>query len=163
MVAPTQPANVKIALANSERSTHGTSATSSDVPSESAMRAKADISARLVLASIGYGWRAAVLPVPDHPAMLATKAYVHIADFANAKAYLEERDPSTVASVELGGIRTLVVVPIAAMNLARLCRQAHAATACPGLRLVYGRFSRHLKTPIQKSLTWWCHEDPLYT
>ena len=90
MAAPTQPANMKIALANSERSTHGTSATSSDVPSESAMRAKADISARLVLASIGYGWRAAVLPVQDHPAMLATKAYVHIADFANAKAYLEE-------------------------------------------------------------------------
>jgi hypothetical protein len=35
----------------------------SAVPSESAMRAKADFSAQLVVASIGQSWRAAVLPV----------------------------------------------------------------------------------------------------
>ena len=57
MAAPTKPANVKIALANSEPSTHGTSATSCNVPSESAMRGQTDISARLVVASIGQGWR----------------------------------------------------------------------------------------------------------
>ena len=34
------------------------------------MRAKADISARLVVASIGQCWWAAVLPVPDHPAVI---------------------------------------------------------------------------------------------
>jgi hypothetical protein len=43
MAAPTNAANVKKALANSEPSTHGTSRTSRDVRPESANWAKADM------------------------------------------------------------------------------------------------------------------------
>jgi GAF domain-containing protein len=63
---------------------------------------------------VEYRRRSPVRPTPENSfgRVLATKAYVQIADLANAKAYVEQRDPSTVASVELGGIRTLVVVPM---------------------------------------------------
>ncbi len=44
--------------------------------------------------------------------MLATKAVVHVADLAAREVYIEKRDPVTVAAVELGGIRTLVAVPM---------------------------------------------------
>ena len=44
--------------------------------------------------------------------MLATKAIVQVADLASEKVYVEQRDPSTVAAVELGGIRTFVAVPM---------------------------------------------------
>jgi signal transduction histidine kinase len=43
--------------------------------------------------------------------MMAAKALVHIADLASDRSY-HERVPSTVAGVELGGIRTLLVVPM---------------------------------------------------
>ena len=43
--------------------------------------------------------------------MMATKAVVHVHDVAAAEAYTE-REPAAVASVELGGTRTLVVVPM---------------------------------------------------
>ena len=63
---------------------------------------------------VEYRKRSPVRPTPENSfgRVLATKAYVQIADLANARAYVEQRDPSTVASVELGGIRTLVVVPM---------------------------------------------------
>jgi transcriptional regulator with GAF, ATPase, and Fis domain len=41
---------------------------------------------------------------------------VHIADFAADPAYTEQRDPGYVAAVELGGIRTLLVVPMLKKN-----------------------------------------------
>ena len=65
-------------------------------------------------ALVEYRRRSLVRPTPENSfgRVLATKSYVHIADLTNTKAYLEERDPSTVASVELGAIRTLVVVPM---------------------------------------------------
>ena len=44
--------------------------------------------------------------------MLATKTTVHIADLAAEPMYAEERDPLFVAAVELGGIRTLLDVPM---------------------------------------------------
>ena len=57
--------------------------------------------------------------------MIATKATVHIADVAASEAYAE-CDPPTVAAVEFGGVRTLLVVPmlkedelIGALTLAR--------------------------------------------
>jgi GAF domain-containing protein len=57
--------------------------------------------------------------------MIATKAVVHIHDEAASEAYAE-RDPRVVAAVELGGVRTLLVVPmlreddlIGALTLAR--------------------------------------------
>jgi len=44
--------------------------------------------------------------------LLATKAPVHIVDLVADRAYLE-RNPSTVAAVELAGIRTTLAVPMA--------------------------------------------------
>ena len=43
--------------------------------------------------------------------MLATKSAVHIADIQATESYLEG-DPVTVASFELAGLRTLLVVPM---------------------------------------------------
>jgi GAF domain-containing protein len=43
--------------------------------------------------------------------MVRTKALVHVADLAADRSYLE-RVPTSVAAVELGGIRTLLLVPM---------------------------------------------------
>jgi GAF domain-containing protein len=43
--------------------------------------------------------------------MLATNALVHIADVASTQAY-EQKVPETVAAVELGGVRTILGVPM---------------------------------------------------
>jgi two-component system, NtrC family, sensor kinase len=58
--------------------------------------------------------------------MVATKAVVHVADLQNEKGYTEQRVPETVAGVELGGVRTALIVPmlkdndlIGALSLAR--------------------------------------------
>ena len=44
--------------------------------------------------------------------MLATKTTVHVADLAAEPIYTEERDPAIVAAVELGGVCTLLAVPM---------------------------------------------------
>jgi signal transduction histidine kinase len=43
---------------------------------------------------------------------IATKQVVHVADVATGEGYTEERNPSIVASVELGGVRTVLFVPM---------------------------------------------------
>jgi len=43
--------------------------------------------------------------------VLATKSLIHIADLATDQAYLE-RNPPTVAAVEVAGVRTILVVPL---------------------------------------------------
>jgi hypothetical protein len=43
--------------------------------------------------------------------MLAGKTVVHIGDVAATPAY-EQRVPETVAAVELGGVRTILGVPM---------------------------------------------------
>lgn len=43
--------------------------------------------------------------------MLATRSLIHIADLATDQAYLE-RNPATVATVEVVGVRTILVVPL---------------------------------------------------
>jgi class 3 adenylate cyclase len=48
--------------------------------------------------------------------MLATKTTVHVADLAADPVYTEERDPTIVAGVELGGIRTFLLVPMLKEN-----------------------------------------------
>ena len=48
--------------------------------------------------------------------MLATKVAVHVADFAAEEGYTERRDPAFVAAVELGGVRTLLLVPMVKEN-----------------------------------------------
>ena len=47
--------------------------------------------------------------------MINTKATVHVVDAAVSEAYIE-RDPATVAAVELGGLRTFLAVPILKEN-----------------------------------------------
>jgi hypothetical protein len=48
--------------------------------------------------------------------MLATKTVVHVADFAAEPAYTERREPGIVAAVELGGVRTILAVPMLKEN-----------------------------------------------
>ena len=43
--------------------------------------------------------------------MLATRSIIHIADLAADQAYLE-RNPPTVAAVEIAGLRTMLAVPL---------------------------------------------------
>jgi GAF domain-containing protein len=52
-------------------------------------------------------------PGPSHPfsRMARTSQTVHVADYLADEAYLD-RDPMTVAGVEIGGIRTLLAVPM---------------------------------------------------
>jgi signal transduction histidine kinase len=54
-----------------------------------------------------------IRPSPKAPSarMVATKTVTHTADLAAEQAYTE-RDPQHVAAVELGGIRTLLTVPM---------------------------------------------------
>ena len=47
--------------------------------------------------------------------MIETKTQVHVTDLAAEKAYIE-RDPETVAAVELGGVRTYLAVPMLKEN-----------------------------------------------
>jgi GAF domain-containing protein len=47
---------------------------------------------------------------------LATKRPVHIPDLAADPAYIEQREPNYVAAVELGGVRTLLAVPMLKEN-----------------------------------------------
>ena len=58
--------------------------------------------------------RSPLRPRPNEPIgrMVATKSVVHIADAASEQAYIEDREPGVVTAVELGGIRTLVAVPM---------------------------------------------------
>ena len=57
--------------------------------------------------------RASLRPGPKDPVrqMITTKQVVHTLDQA-ASSYYAERDPLTVAAVELGGVRTLLCVPM---------------------------------------------------
>jgi hypothetical protein len=60
-------------------------------------------------------------PLRPHPGdplsrMLETKAVTHIADVAVEKEYAEQRDPGVVAVVELGGARTMLLVPMLKEN-----------------------------------------------
>jgi hypothetical protein len=53
--------------------------------------------------------------------MLATKAVVHVANLANENVYVAQREPSSVAAVELGGIRTLTNCDSARPTSRSLC------------------------------------------
>jgi GAF domain-containing protein len=44
--------------------------------------------------------------------MLAAKTVAHILDLAAEEVYAEQRDPGAVAAVELGGVRTSLLVPM---------------------------------------------------
>jgi signal transduction protein with GAF and PtsI domain len=44
--------------------------------------------------------------------MITTKAIVHTADLAAERDYIERRNPGIIAAVEVGGVRTLLAVPL---------------------------------------------------
>ena len=48
--------------------------------------------------------------------MVETKTTIHVADLAADPDYVERRAPSIVAAVELGGVRTLLTVPMLKEN-----------------------------------------------
>jgi GAF domain-containing protein len=48
--------------------------------------------------------------------LLATKAAVHVADAAAQPGYIDRRDPAAVEAVELGGVRTVLAVPMLREN-----------------------------------------------
>ena len=62
--------------------------------------------------------RAPRYPNANVPAgrVAATKTVVHVADLAAEQAYIGQRDPATVAAVELGGVRTFLAVPLLKEN-----------------------------------------------
>src|SRR5262249_32286763 len=53
-------------------------------------------------------------PDPNVPAgrAITTRSVVHITDAAAERAYIEERHPLFVDAVEIGGVRTLLLVPM---------------------------------------------------
>src|SRR5262249_23216544 len=55
---------------------------------------------------------------PQNPVgrALTTKMVVHIADLAAEPAYTEQRVPAMVAAVELGGVRTALMIPMLKEN-----------------------------------------------
>ena len=62
--------------------------------------------------------RSPLRPGPNEPIsrMVATKSVVHVADLAADPGYIERRSPSIVDAVELGGVRTLLAVPMLKEN-----------------------------------------------
>jgi GAF domain-containing protein len=48
--------------------------------------------------------------------MIAAKTAVQVADLAAEAAYTEQRDPSYIAAVELGGVRTVLAIPMLKEN-----------------------------------------------
>ena len=70
-----------------------------------------------------HGFAEARKRSPRHPSSntpagraIATKTVVHVADLAAEQAYVEQRDPATVAAVELGGVRAMLSVPMLKEN-----------------------------------------------
>src|SRR5262249_51242623 len=55
-------------------------------------------------------------PITVAGRMLETKSVVHIVDLAAESGYIEERHPAFVAGVELGGVRTILAVPMLKEN-----------------------------------------------
>lgn len=56
--------------------------------------------------------RVALNPKLPFGRMAATKAPVHVADITAEEAYIKERDPRLAAPIEIGGVRTILAVPM---------------------------------------------------
>ena len=56
--------------------------------------------------------RRPIRPRPDMVRTVTTKSVVHIPDLAAHAAYTKDRDPALVSAVELGGVRTFLIVPM---------------------------------------------------
>jgi GAF domain-containing protein len=70
----------------------------------------------LAFAEARWGLRIPAKPGTPLGRILATKTTVHVADVAADPIYTEERDPAAVSAVELGGVRTLLAVPMLKEN-----------------------------------------------
>jgi two-component system, NtrC family, sensor kinase len=55
-------------------------------------------------------------PTSSTARILATKAVIHVADLAAEGTYIDDRDPAIVSAVELGGVRTVLAVPMLKEN-----------------------------------------------
>ena len=62
--------------------------------------------------------RSVLRPSPETPIgrMVATKAVIQVVDLAAEPGYIEQRKPTIVAAVELGGVRTILYVPMLKEN-----------------------------------------------
>ena len=62
--------------------------------------------------------RSQLRPSPQTPIgrMVATKTVIHVSDLAADQAYNEQRNATVVAAVELGGVRTILYVPMLKEN-----------------------------------------------
>ena len=62
--------------------------------------------------------RSVLRPSPETPIgrMAATKTVIHVVDLAAEPGYIEQRKPTIVAAVELGGVRTILYVPMLKEN-----------------------------------------------
>ena len=62
--------------------------------------------------------RSVVRPSTETPIgrMVATKTVIHVVDLAAEPGYIEQRSPTIVAAVELGGVRTILYVPMLKEN-----------------------------------------------
>ena len=60
--------------------------------------------------------RSAFRPTSVTRRMVETHTAVHLADLAADEAYTVERDPTVISGVELGGVRTLLIVPMLKEN-----------------------------------------------
>ncbi len=62
--------------------------------------------------------RSPLRPYPETPLarMVVSKAVVHLADAVTDPSYGEQRDPAATAAVELGGVRTVLLVPMLQEN-----------------------------------------------
>ena len=65
-----------------------------------------------------YRGRSPIRPHPNGPfdRLVKTKTVIHIPDLAAEPMYLKQRVPSFVAAVELGGVRTCLLVPMLKEN-----------------------------------------------
>jgi hypothetical protein len=57
--------------------------------------------------------------------MLASKEVVHVVDTTAEPGYGDKSDPGAVAAVELGGVRTILAVPMQSLNMSRLPLSGH--------------------------------------
>ena len=67
-------------------------------------------------AFVEYCRRSPNVTGPAANRMVSIKTAIHVADLAAEQAYIEQREPRTVAGVELGGVRTLLAVPMLKEN-----------------------------------------------
>ena len=62
--------------------------------------------------------RSPLRPGPETPLarMIASKTIIHLADAVADPSYAEQRDPAAAAAIEIGGVRTVLLVPMLREN-----------------------------------------------